>query len=326
MDRRRFLQQGGMAGLAAWADVARSLAATKPRDAALHQPMLDAHIHLFDPTRAGGIPWPLPDDSIYKSTLPARYEKLAAPLDIVGAIAIEASPLATDNDWLLRTVHSSTFMVGMIGDLPPTSSNFSVELERLHRDPLFLGIRHGNLWNRSLSDDLRNPALRPALKELEQAELVLEAANPDLPLLKALSQVSDSVPKLTIVIDHLPHMELPPAEHDRQELARCLADLAANPRVNIKLSEIPRAGDSPASDIVPYRERLDRLDTLFGDDRVIFGSDWPNSDHIAPLDQTVALVKNYMSSKSSAQRRKLYSENSRRVYRWKPRRPTQSTS
>jgi L-fuconolactonase len=321
MDRRQFLQQSSMAGVAAWAGSGH-LATTQTHDPGLREPILDAHIHLFDPTRGGGIPWPLPDDSIYKPTLPSRYETLAKPFDFVGAIAIEASPLAADNDWLLHVVQSSTFMVGMIGDLPPTIPEFNSELERLHRNPLFLGIRHGNLWGRSLSEDVHNPAFWPALKKLEEAGLVFETANPDLPLLKALLQVAERTHRLTIVIDHLPHMEPPSAEHERQELARCLAELAAKPHVYIKLSEIPRTSNT-MQDIAPYKERLDQLYDLFGQDRIIFGSDWPNSDHVASLDQTVALVKSYMSTKTSVQRSKFFIQNSRRAYHWSPRRPEQ---
>ena len=59
-------------------------------------PIIDAHIHLFDPLRPGGVPWPEKTDTvIYKPALPDRYVQETAALGIVGAIAIEASPLAT---------------------------------------------------------------------------------------------------------------------------------------------------------------------------------------------------------------------------------------
>ena len=41
-------------------------------------PIIDAHIHLFDPSRPGGIPWPEKDDkALYRPALPDRYEALA---------------------------------------------------------------------------------------------------------------------------------------------------------------------------------------------------------------------------------------------------------
>lgn len=289
----------------------------QPLDGLRSVPILDTHIHLFDPTRPGGVPWPLPGDSIYKSALPARYEALAKPLGIVGAIAIEASPLSTDNDWLLNVVRSSDFMVGMIGDLPPTLPNFAIELDRLHRDPLFLGVRHGNLWNRSLKDDLINPALWPNLQHLAASSMVFEAANPDLLLLEAVARVADRVPQLRIVVDHLPHMDLPTVEQERRNVARYLDELAMSPNVFIKLSEIPKLENgSLLQEVAFYREHLDMLWTLFGEDRCIFGSDWPNSDHVAPLDQTVHLVKDCLSVKSAAAQRKFFMQNSQKVYNW----------
>jgi L-fuconolactonase len=39
-------------------------------------PIIDTHIHLFDPTRTGGVPWPPQDDAvIFKSALPSRLGK-----------------------------------------------------------------------------------------------------------------------------------------------------------------------------------------------------------------------------------------------------------
>ena len=37
-------------------------------------PVIDAHIHLFDPTRPGGVPWPeKTDTTLYRPALPPRY-------------------------------------------------------------------------------------------------------------------------------------------------------------------------------------------------------------------------------------------------------------
>ena len=39
----------------------------------------------------------------YKPALPSRYKSVAESFGVVGAIAVECSPLVEDNDWLLRT-------------------------------------------------------------------------------------------------------------------------------------------------------------------------------------------------------------------------------
>jgi predicted TIM-barrel fold metal-dependent hydrolase len=79
--RRSFL--GAAAGAA--------VGAAAPLEAGI--PIIDTHIHLFDPTRPQSIPWPGKENQVlYQPALPDRYRKLAAPLGITGAIEVECSP------------------------------------------------------------------------------------------------------------------------------------------------------------------------------------------------------------------------------------------
>ena len=55
-------------------------------------PIIDCHIHLFDQTRPQGAPYSGGRGNT-QPALPARYRALAAPLGIVGAIEIDASPV-----------------------------------------------------------------------------------------------------------------------------------------------------------------------------------------------------------------------------------------
>ena len=83
--------------------------ARQPSLKPIHHPIIDAHIHLFDPTRPGGVPWPEKDDAVlYKPSTPERYVAISAKFGVVGAIAIEASPLASDNQWLLNVAATSS--------------------------------------------------------------------------------------------------------------------------------------------------------------------------------------------------------------------------
>jgi L-fuconolactonase len=48
-------------------------------------PIIDTHIHLFDPGRPGGVPWPAKTDTaVYKAALPEQYESIAGPFGVVG--------------------------------------------------------------------------------------------------------------------------------------------------------------------------------------------------------------------------------------------------
>jgi L-fuconolactonase len=290
-------------------------------------PILDAHIHLFDTEREGGVPWPTPDDkALYMPALPPRYEAISAKHGIVGAIAIEASPLGSDNDWLLKVVEANPVMVGMIGNLHPTAPGYDQDLERLRKNPLFLGFRTGNLWKRDLLVDVKRPGFMEGLRALSDAGLVLESANPDAKLISALRLISVRLPELRIVIDHLPNAMLPETKPDLDAYWVDLHELAQKPQVYVKLSEIPRKKDDKlVTDVGAYRAGLDKLWDMFGEDRVIFGSDWPNSDHVASFDETFSIVRQYMACKSPEAQAKYFFHNSQAAYKWKPRRENQKS-
>lgn len=284
-------------------------------------PVIDGHIHLFDPNRPGGVPWPEKTDAVlYRPALPPRYEKLATPHGVVGAIAVECSSWMVDNFWLRDVAEQNPIMLGYIGDLLPESPDFGATLDRLHRSPLFLGIRYGNLWNRDLGAAVQKPEFISGLKLLADAGLVLETANPDPALIEAVVQVSDRVPQLRIVIDHLPHADVPTEATARAKYEGNLRELSKRPSVFVKGSEIVKRIDGRVSfDVSSYRAALDELWEIFGEDRIFFGSDWPNSDSLATYDETFGVAKGYIATRSESAQQKYFWKNSISVYKWRPR-------
>jgi len=297
MDRRSFL---GMVAPAALHD---RLAGAESI------PIIDTHIHLFDTARPQGVPWPDKKDAVlYRPALPARYRKVTDGLGIVGAIEIECSPWLADNQWVLDVAARDSIIVGTIGDLEPGDSNFRNELTRLQRNPLFRGIRYGNLWGRDLGAELAKPNFVAGLKALADAGLVLDTANPTPALVADVVRLCDRVPNLRVVMDHLP--ELDPTTANLRELAK-------RPQVYVKVSGVLRRvnGRVPL-DLNFYRARLDGIWDLFGGDRLIYGSDWPNSDQWGTYPQVLQIVQEYFHGKGTAAAEKYFWKNSMEAYRW----------
>jgi L-fuconolactonase len=284
-------------------------------------PIIDTHIHLFDTTRPQGAPYKGSKQFQQESSvaLPSTYRRLAEPLGIVGAIEIEASPWIEDNLWVLEIAQTDPIMVGTIGNLRPEKPEFPEYLERYHRNPLFRGIRYGNLWNYDLVEQVANPVFLDGLKLLAEADLVLDTANPRVDLLQAVLKINDKVPDLRIVIDHLPSLEVKPDE--KSDYDAVLREIPSRQNVFVKLSEIEhRVSGQPNGQVElgldAHRSRLDLLTGVFGEDRVLFGSDWPNSVGTATLQQIVALVRAYYSEESRAAAEKYFWRNSLQVYKW----------
>jgi L-fuconolactonase len=285
-------------------------------------PIIDTHIHLFDPRRPQGAPYTGPEGHSPQVALPERYRTLAAPLGIVGAIEVEASPWLEDNLWVLEVAQPATIMVGTIGNLRPEHPDFPEYLERFHKNPLFRGIRCGNVWSDDFAAQAENSKFIDGLKLLAQAGLVLDTANPQIDLLAAIVRVSDKVSDLRIVLDHLPTLE--PTPETRDECEAVLSELQQRPNIFAKLSAVIHSvNGTTATDLNAHRARLDHLTGIFGEDRVLFGSDWPNSDGSARLDQVVSIVKEYFASKPRSVAEKYFWKNSARVYKWVQREPGQ---
>ncbi len=314
LSRRRFLATAA----------AGAFAFTRPAWAA-SIPVIDTHIHLFDPTRPQGVPWPPKTDPIlYKPALPARYTKLVQDLGIVGAIEVEASPWLEDNQWVLDVARDNSIIVGTVGDLEPDKPDFPKQLERFHRNPLFRGIRYGNLWGRDLTAGLGNPLFLANLKLLAEADLEMDSANPNPALIRDLVRLTDKVPDLRIVIDHLPHLRIPTEASERNKYEADLHELGQKPQVFVKVSEVPQKVNGTVSfDIEHYRALLDHLWETFGEDRLLFGSDWPNSDPWGTYSQVITLVRSYFLQKGQAAAEKYFWKNSVKAYRWQPRNDSQ---
>ncbi|MBE0659352.1 MAG: amidohydrolase family protein [Bryobacteraceae bacterium] len=286
-------------------------------------PIIDCHIHLFDQTRPQGAPYSAGPRN-REPALPARYRRLAAPLGIVGAIKVEASPWIEDNLWVLHVVETDSMMVGVIGNLQPEKPEFREYLDRYHKNRLFLGIRYGNLWGYSLVKQTANPGFIEGLKLMQQAGMALDTANPRPDLLEAVLRVSDKAPDLRIIVDHLPAMMLRLDSEQKASAEALLRELAARPKVFIKVSAAMRVENGRAlTDPALYKPLLDQIFETFGEDKLVFGSDWPNADAVDNLPAIVQIARDYFLSKGKAAAEKYFWRNSVTAYRWIGRDPSQ---
>ena len=128
-------------------------------------------------------------------------------------------------------------------------------------------------------------------------------------------RVTDLVPDLRVIIDHLPKIVVPVEQEAAYESA--LEELAARPRVFVKVSAVLLEKDGKvAYELEPYRETLDHIWETFGEDRLLYGSDWPNSDTWGSYEQVLAVVREYFSEKSREAQEKYFWRNSMSAYNW----------
>ena len=298
-NRREFL--GALTAVAAGC-------ATMPTEA---EGILDTHTHFYDPTRPQGVPWPAKNDEfLYRKVLPEELKAIAKPVGVTGTIVVEASPWVEDNQWILDLARTEPFIKGLVGHLKPGKPDFKSDLGRFAENPLFRGIRVG-LWDIPISTS--DSSFINDLRLLAQRGLTLDVLGGPEEIQK-IAALSLAVPDLRIVVDHCAGVRITGGIPDAK-WARGIKTLAKERNIFMKVSGLVEGTgfkNSAPLAVEFYEPTLDLLWNSFGEDRVIFGSNWPVSARFATYNNVIKIVRNYVKSGSAA--RKYFSKNAERVY------------
>lgn len=315
LTRRTFLCSGAAAATAA----AGGCTTARAQPSAV----IDTHVHFYDPARPGGVTWPPANDALlYRTTLPANYRALPSPRPADGVIAVEASFVAEDNQWLLDLAARDPLIVGVVGNLRPDDPAFDALLARFARDPRFLGVRTREL---SLEQGLADPTVVRNLRSVARRGLSFDVHFP--PAWAAhTARLAQTVPDLRLIVNHVAGAAVNGGAPDDAWL-RLIDALAPHPQIYMKVSGLVegtrrKAGDAPA-DPAYYRPVLDALWERLGPDRLIYASDWPVSAHYAPLATVEAIALDYFASKGPRALDKVFRANACAAYGCSLRRPAQ---
>ena len=301
--------------LAAWFGASAAHAQGKPAGSGK---IIDTHIHIFQVTRPGGVPWPPPaNKTLYKDFSTADYKAMAAQHGITGAVIVEASPIYDDNVKLLSQIKGDKFYRGLVGNLEVGKPDFVESLNKLSKHPKLVGIR-AFLWAPTLTlDDVQ----MAHVKELEKRGLTLDlisrgTLNPK----DKIEKLAAAVPNLRIIIDHLAGAK---GKTPAREWEAAVMKLAAHKNIYIKFSSFfdmynPAASeDNPwkaPTDLASYKPHFDVLYQAFGPDRLIYGTNYP----VVTLGGTVAdhnaLAEQYLAPLGRATRDKVMFRNAEKFY------------
>ena len=276
--------------------------------------IIDTHTHFYDPSRPQGVPWPDPDDNLlYRTALPGQYRALVKGRGVTGTVVVEASSWVEDNQWVLDLAAEDPFIVGLVGNLDPTSDTFSDHLRRFAANPLFSGIRvHGTETFMGSQTMVRRLAL---LAELD-LELDLLMGVPDLP---AVAYLAERIPGLRIVINHIAEVPIRGPDHDPDPAwIEGMQHAASHAHVYCKVSglvEVTGQARAP-TDVEFYRPTLDFLWNTFGENRLIYGSNWPVCERYADYATVQQIVDTYFTAKGPEASAKYFWKNAKSAYHW----------
>lgn len=308
--RREFLQAG--CGLAVGSALGSQLFADdKPL-------MIDCHTHFYDPTRPEGVPWPGKGDKVlYRTILPKDFLEQAAPLGVTKTVIVEASPWLEDNAWLLDVAAKNPSVLGIVGNLTPGKPEFAGHVKRFAANKMYRGIRinHG-----ALKAGFDQPEFLADIRRLAEQDLELDVnGGPDMPA--DVARLAEKLPDLRIVINHLGNVDIDGGPAPQAWVAGMRA-AAKHSRVFCKVSALveharPKSGEKKVPEEVDfYRPILDAIWDIFGDDRLIYGSNWPVSDNAASYRVLFSIVNQYVQARGRTTVEKFFSKNSQAAYQW----------
>ena len=283
--------------------------------AAEPSPIIDTHTHFYDPTRPEGVPWPGKDDKVlYRPVLPDEFKKLVKPHGVTGTVVVEASPWPKDNDWLLELATKNPVIVGIVGRLFPGKERFGDSLQTFRASPVFRGIRIGA---DELKAGLTNDGFRKDIGRFADAELTLDI-NGSTTMLADVAKLAKDFPRLRIVVNHMANVVIDGKAPPPADWVRGIEAVAKHPAVWCKMSALvegSRKNDGTApKEIGFYRPVLDALWNAFGEDRLIFGSNWPVSDLFASYATVFRLADSYTTAKGKSAREKVLGTNAVKAY------------
>lgn len=277
--------------------------------------VIDCHTHFYDPSRKEGVPWPGKGTPLYRTVLPRDLRALKQYVPVTGTVIVEASPRLEDNDWLLSIAKDDPFVVGIVGHVDPGTAEYAANIKRLAANPLFRGIRVGsNIVTKALEkNDLAD------FKLLAEHDLVLDVnGGPDTPGIVA--KLAAKLPELRVIQNHIGNVKItkdaPPADW-----AAGIRAAAEQKNVFCKISALVEGANRdktipPSHDVEFYRPYIDVVWNAFGDDRVIYGSNWPVSDGATDYYTLQKIALDYALGRGAEPLKKFCSLNAKQGYKW----------
>ncbi|WP_186438178.1 amidohydrolase family protein [Cohnella terricola] len=274
---------------------------------------VDAHQHYWQPER-GDYGFLTPESrTLYRDYLPNDLKSSLAACGYDRTIVVQSAPTVAETLYLLDLAEKDQTIAGVVGwvDFEAEPTEFDHQLNCLLNQSRIVGVRP--MLQDLPPDYMLQPRILRNLIVFAKIGLVFEwlVYSRHLPF---VYQVMEACPGLKCVINHLAKPDLRD-EAGVLEWREWMSRLAKLPAVACKVSGLfTESGPEKPSEeaLKPYTTFVFEQ---FGEDRVMFGSDWPVSLLAGEYEEVVSWTDSLVPKHwNEAQRDKLYGGNAIRWY------------
>jgi L-fuconolactonase len=277
--------------------------------------VIDAHQHFWGPPTPETHPWLTEKEAAIRRPFgpeDLRPELAAAGVD--ATVLVQTRHSLDETREFLAIAAATDFVAGVVGWVDLTSPHVGDDIAALRRAPggrFLLGVRH------MLQDEpdpawLERADVARGLAVLAEHGLVYDLLTKPRELPTCLA-VARRFRQLRFVLDHIG--KPPIASGAREPWASRIAPFADLPNVTCKLSGMVTEADWQrwqAADLQPY---LDAMVGWFGEDRLLFGSDWPVCLLAADYGRVKLVLEDLLEPMPPERRAKIFGANAAAIYR-----------
>jgi L-fuconolactonase len=278
-------------------------------------PIIDAHLHLWDPTRFR-MRWLDGNDVLDQPFGLAEFREHTQGLEVEGMVylqvEVEPAYALLEARWALEQARVDTRILGLVPWAPLENG----ERARAFLDalvalgPLVKGVRR-LIQGESRAFCLKTNFVR-GVQILPEYGLSFDLCIYQPQLANTIELVRQC-PETSFVLDHIgkPNIKVQQLDPWRDELRQ----LAALPNVCCKLSGLVTEADQQHWTLDDLRPYVEHVVECFGEDRIMFGSDWPVAYQASSYARWVETLDTLTAGLSQKARHKLWNHNARRFYR-----------
>jgi L-fuconolactonase len=272
---------------------------------------VDSHVHFWGPRELAGYDWMTPEmDAIRRPFAPDDLRPLLHAHGFDRAVVVQTYSSVDETRGFLELAARDDLVAGVVGWVDLTSPDVGETLAELGGGAL-VGIRH-QVHDEPDPEWLLRDDVRRGLRALQEAGLTYDVLvkTPELP---AALDAARRFPDLPMVIDHI--AKPPIASGELEPWAERMAPFAELDHVRCKVSGLVTEADWESWTVDDLRPYVERVADWFGDDRLLFGSDWPVCTLAASYDEVVRACEDALGGLGRSARDRIFGANAASFYR-----------